>query len=207
MKDYREILKHAKRNHVDIIPEFDMPGHSHAAITAMESRYRKYSDERQTLNGLRYYLNDPKDESEYESGQFFFNNSVNPCVETSYRFVDKLVFQVRAMHADIEPLKVIHLGGDEVPAGAWSLSPACERLSVKMKSASPDWKAFFIKRVAKIAGKYGIDLGLWEDGLMQNFQEPIKRRELKNDVVYGYAWGNTINLGYRLANAGYKVLW
>ena len=88
----------------------------------MENRYRKYRDMGKIEDGLRFYLNDLKDKSRYESGQFFLNNSVNPCVETSYEFVDELVFQVRAMHAEIQPLKVIHLGGDEVPLGAWGLS-------------------------------------------------------------------------------------
>ena len=205
VQDYQEILKYAKQRHVDIIPEFDLPGHSHAAITAMENRYRKYRDMGKVEDGLRFYLNDLKDKSRYESGQFFLNNSVNPCVETSYEFVDELVFQVRAMHAEIQPLKVIHLGGDEVPLGAWGLSSACQRLAVKMNSQYQGWKEFFIERVARIAGKYGVNLGLWEDGLMEQTQTPIARSKLDSDVVYGYAWGNTINLGYRLANAGYKV--
>lgn len=194
------------KRHVEVIPEFDLPGHSHAAITAMENRYKKYSDMNRTKDGLRFYLNDPKDESYYESGQFFVNNSVNPCIKTSFNFVDRLVFEVRAMHAKIQPLKLIHLGGDEVPAGAWSLSPACRRLAAKMHQY-PDWKAFFIKRVAQITKKYGVNLGLWEDGLMRTTQTLIMPRELDNDEVYGYAWGNTMNLGYRLANAGYKVIW
>ena len=206
VKDYQEILKYAKQRHTDIIPEFDLPGHSHAAITAMENRFRKYQDVGKTDDGLKFYLNDLKDESRYESGQFFFNNSVNPCVETTYEFVDKLIFQVRAMHEDIQPLKVIHLGGDEVPLGAWSLSPACEKLSLKINSLSyPDWKVYFVKRVAEIAKKYGVNLALWEDGLMKHTQTPMMISELGSNEVYGYAWGNTMNLGYRLANAGYKV--
>ena len=154
---------------------------------------------------LRFYLNDLHDESSYQSGQFFFNNSVNPCIETSYNFVDKLVYEVQALHKGIQPLKVIHLGGDEVPLGAWSMSPACQRLSQKLNSDYPDWKALFIQRVARITEKYGVRLGLWEDGLMDHTHTPVMRRKLGGDEIYGYAWGNTMNLGYRLANDGYKV--
>lgn len=206
MKDYQELLKYARARHIQIIPEFDLPGHSHAAIKAMEARYRTYRDMGQNDNGLRYYLNDLNDESSYQSGQFFFNNSVNPCIETSYRFVEKLVEEVQAMHKEIQPLKVMHFGGDEVPLGAWNLSPACVRLSEKIKSDYPDWKALFIRRAAEIVEKYGINLGLWEDGLMDHTHNPIMRKKLGIDVFYGYAWGNTMNLGYRLANDGYKVL-
>ena len=206
MKDYQEILKYAKERHIDIIPEFDLPGHSHAAIIAMDNRYRKYRDMGKTEDGLRYYLRDLQDKSFYQSIQFFFNNSVNPCLETSYDFVANLVFQVRVMHEKIQPLKVIHLGGDEVPSGAWSSSPACQKLLMKINSYQ-GWMAFFVKRVAKIAGKYGVNLALWEDGLMSNTQTPINRRELDDDVVYSYAWSKNMNpaTGYKLANAGYKV--
>ncbi|XP_078383598.1 beta-hexosaminidase-like isoform X2 [Oculina patagonica] len=206
VKDYQEILKHAKARHIQIIPEFDLPGHSHAAIKAMEARYKRHRDMDQIEDGLQFYLNDLKDESIYQSGQFFFNNSVNPCIETSYQFVDKLVHEVKALHKGIQPLKAIHLGGDEVPLGAWSLSPACQELSEKIKSDYPDWKAFFIQRIARIVGKYGVHLALWEDGLMDHSHTPVMRSKLGGDEVYGYAWGNTMNLGYRLANDGYKVI-
>ena len=156
-------------------------------------------------DGLKFYLNDPEDKSFYESGQFFRNNSVNPCLESTYNFVEELILQVQGMHAEIQPLKVIHFGGDEVPQGAWALSPACQRLSVKTNSPYQGWKAYFIKRVTSIAAKYGLNLGLWEDGLLDATFTPLTRSELRSDVVYGYAWGNTKNLGYRLANAGYKV--
>ena len=44
--------------------------------------------------------------------------SNSPCLQ--------LVHEVAAMHADIQPLKIFHFGGDEVPEGAWEKSPACE---------------------------------------------------------------------------------
>lgn len=36
VKDYQEILRYADDRHVMVIPEFDMPGHGHAAIKAMQ---------------------------------------------------------------------------------------------------------------------------------------------------------------------------
>lgn len=39
----RDILHHAASRHVEVIPEIDMPGHSHAAIKAMQARFVKYA--------------------------------------------------------------------------------------------------------------------------------------------------------------------
>ena len=39
--DYIEILKAAKARGIEVIPSFDMPGHSRAAIHSMEARYRR----------------------------------------------------------------------------------------------------------------------------------------------------------------------
>ena len=38
VSDYEEILRHANERHIEVIPEFDMPGHMHAGIRAMEAR-------------------------------------------------------------------------------------------------------------------------------------------------------------------------
>jgi len=39
--EYQRILRRAAARHVEVIPEFDMPSHSHAAIKSMERRYRR----------------------------------------------------------------------------------------------------------------------------------------------------------------------
>jgi len=43
---------------VQVIPEFDMPGHAHAAIAAMKARYH-------VTNDTTYLLSDPDDTSRY----------------------------------------------------------------------------------------------------------------------------------------------
>ncbi len=56
---YQQILRFAVERHIEVIPEFDFPGHSHAAIKAMEARFRKY--EATNMNkATEYRLIDPK---------------------------------------------------------------------------------------------------------------------------------------------------
>ena len=40
--DYKEILQYAADRNIEVIPEIDLPGHSHAAIKAMEFRRKRY---------------------------------------------------------------------------------------------------------------------------------------------------------------------
>ena len=42
IQDYKDILQYAADRHIEVIPEIDLPGHSHAAIKAMEVRRKHY---------------------------------------------------------------------------------------------------------------------------------------------------------------------
>ena len=97
VEDYREVLRYAKSHHIEIIPEFDMPGHSHAAIKSMEARAARLKDTDEK-EALKYLLSDLRDRSFYMSGQFFKDSAINPCIESSYRFVDFIVREVINMH-------------------------------------------------------------------------------------------------------------
>ncbi|CAC5362530.1 HEXA_B [Mytilus coruscus] len=44
IQEYKDILRYAKKRHIEVIPEIDMPGHARAAIIAMEARYRKHNN-------------------------------------------------------------------------------------------------------------------------------------------------------------------
>ena len=106
MDDYRDILLYANKRHVEVIPEFDMPGHGHAAIKAMQARQKNHATAGHSFEADQYLLSDPLDTSEYLSVQFFKENAINPCLESTYEFLEHIVSRVRQMHHDIQPLKV-----------------------------------------------------------------------------------------------------
>src|SRR5688572_13262747 len=56
---YQEILRHARSRHVEVIPEFDMPGHSHAAVRSMELRRARLMKEGHEEQATDYVLSDP----------------------------------------------------------------------------------------------------------------------------------------------------
>ena len=75
-----------------------MPGHGHAPIKAMEARYEIYKDTNHD-NASEFLLSDPADMSSYVSIQYFRDNAINPCINSSYAFVQKVIDEVVALHA------------------------------------------------------------------------------------------------------------
>src|SRR5438105_14983763 len=112
--DYVEIVRYAAVRDIEVIPEIEMPGHARAAIKAMQGNQQ-------------YMLNDPDDHSVYASVQGYPDNVMNPALESTYRFIERVVGELVAMHREAGvPLRHIHMGGDEVPAGVWDGPPAVQ---------------------------------------------------------------------------------
>lgn len=198
-----------------MIPEFDMPGHGYAAVKSMEGRFKKLNSTN-SLGAQKYLLTEADDPSEYLSIQYFKDDAINPCLESTYAFIDHLVKEVVRMHSDKQPLTIYHFGGDEVAHGAWTKSNACKNLAKQRGlnfSASDiveQLKDYFVQRVANITNAQVLNLAGWEDGLLGKGDIPYDRNFITNPEVYAYAWNNIWEWGggkraYELANAGYKV--
>ena len=59
-QEFIDILRFAAERHIEVIPEIDLPGHSRAAIRAMEVRYRRLLAQGQTDQAREFLLHDPK---------------------------------------------------------------------------------------------------------------------------------------------------
>ena len=122
--DYVEILRYAAARHIEVIPELEMPGHARAAIKAMEARARALRRPGTLEGAKRYLLSDPEDRSVYTSAQRYHDNVMNPALPSTYAFIERVVQDLVAMHREAGvPLRNLHMGGDEVPAGVWERSP------------------------------------------------------------------------------------
>ncbi|XP_052285856.1 beta-hexosaminidase-like isoform X2 [Dreissena polymorpha] len=216
VEEYREILLYAKQRHIEVIPEIDMPGHSHAAIKSMKARHKLFMAQNDKGKAEEYLLSDLDQDikSVSHSVQMFLENAMNPGLESTYTFVKKVVMELKKMHEGISPLRVFHFGGDEVPYEAWEGSPACASLvdSGEVKSMEKLME-HFVTRVADIVAECGLDVGAWQDGIIsdESDRQPIKRGKFKSQDVLVYAWQNVWEMGlagcaYRLANNGYKVV-
>ena len=113
-KEYKEILQYAAERQIAVVPEFDAPGHSRAAIKAMQAYEKRTGDD-------TYRLQDPADTSHYWTAQDFTDNVLDPDLPGVYKFYGVVFDEVIRMHQEAGvPLPGIHIGGDEVPDGAWA---------------------------------------------------------------------------------------
>ena len=200
--DFVEILRYANARHIHVIPEFDTPGHSRAAVKSMELRAERTGD-RSCL------LSEPEDVSEYESVQDYTDNVMNVALPSTYTFFETVFDGLVALYAEAgAPLDAIHIGGDEVPDGAWTGSPACRALMEANGKTDIGWlKDYFLNRVLDIAEARGIRLGGWQD-VCQNL-EPATLDRLKKQLALTNLW--TVSHGrdvlpYEFANEGIPVV-
>jgi len=203
--DYVEIVRYAAARHIEVIPEIEMPGHARAAIKAM-------------AGNAQYRLTDPNDRSAYRSVQGYPDNVMDPALESTYGFIERVVSDLAAMHREAgAPLRNIHMGGDEVPNGVWVGSPAVQAYMRAHGLTSVDdlWFVFY-GRVAQILKAHDLALSGWEEIAVRKTRREGRGTNIPNPDFAGrgwraYVWNNVPgwgaeDLAYRLANGGYEVV-
>jgi hexosaminidase len=199
--DYIELLKAAKARGIEVIPSFDMPGHSRAAVRSMEARYRKLIAAGSKAEAEAFRLVDPLDTSQYRSIQNYNDNTLNVCLDSTYRFIDAVLDEVVALHAAAgAPLKTYHIGADET-AGAWSGSPACKTLMSKTGLSVAQLGPMFIKRVSQSLARRHITVAGWSDGL-DHVEGDSMPRKVQSDI-----WGDLFTAAPAEADRAEKQGW
>ena len=167
-EEYKQILSYAWDRHIAVIPEFDTPGHSRASIKAMQVYERRTGDS-------SFRLQDPADTSRYWSAQDFTDNVLSVYLSSVYKFYGIVFDEVIRLHKEAGvPLPAIHIGGDEVPDGAWS---GCDRHEMKER---------FTNGMLDLAEAHGIRLAGWED--IAKGLEPATEERLKRSLYFLNVW-------------------
>lgn len=217
-KDFIDILQYAKDRFITVVPELETPGHARAAIKSMEHRYHTYV-ETDVFQATEYLLSDLNDSSEYRTVQGWRDDAMNPALEATYGFIEKVITELALMYQDAgTELRQVHMGGDEVPAGVWERSEAVQRLlqeNPSFKTADDLWE-YFYSRVGGILAKKNIRMQGWEEiGMRRVDVNGRKKMEIVPELQKnGYlldVWNNVYGTGaedlaYRLANQGFDVV-
>jgi hexosaminidase len=216
--DYVDILRYAAARHIEVIPELEMPGHARAAIKAMEARRRDHERAGDGEVAVQYLLSDPDDRSVYTSAQRYHDNVMNPALESTYAFVERVVSDLVKAHRDAGvPLRNLHVGGDEVPRGVWKGSPAVQVYMEQHGLAAVDdlWFVFY-GRVEQILKAHGLTPSGWQEIAVRETRVDGHRTLIPNPTFAArgwraYVWDNVPgwgmeDLAYRLANGGFDVV-
>ena len=214
-EEFIDLLHYANERHIEVIPAIDFPGHARAAVHAMEVRYNKYKELGDMEKANEYLLTDWDDTSEYESVQMWRGNVVNIGLPSTYRFIEKITDELIAVYSEAGlNLSTIHVGGDEVPSGAWLKSPVCLNLMQNHSELRNihDLMEYFIEQLNEILTSKGIQTAGWEEIVLTHKNGKVEPNTtmLKHNLQ-PYTW-NTIwgeggeEMPYRLANLGYQLV-
>jgi hexosaminidase len=139
-KDVREVVAYAAQRHIMVIPEIEMPGHSGAAVAS----YPELG-----CSSEPYVME--------KAGQLGVLNVASPQTYAFYESVLKEVF-------NLFPAPYVHIGGDEVPEGAWDGNAACRAL-MKEQGFTNDFQlqSYFIQRMEKFINANNKTLIGWSE--------------------------------------------
>lgn len=90
-EEFKEIVKYAQERYIEVIPEFDMPGHTNAALASYG------------------FLNEDGNRTKRYTGIEVGFSTLKCRDEETYNFIEDIIKEV----SEISPSKYIHIGGDE----------------------------------------------------------------------------------------------
>ena len=171
--DVREMVEYAALRNIEIIPEIDLPGHSHNLARVRPEILCNYTP------GLK------------ASDGYDTRNVMCVAKEENYALLEDVVREI----AELFPSSYIHIGGDEVSTAQWSRCPDCQALMQREGMTSPSQlQDYFTARMERIAAKYGKRIGVWNEAAESG-------RIDKGALVYGWesekACREVIDKGYR----------
>lgn len=176
-------MQYAWDRRIRVIPEFDTPGHCRAAIKAMAAR-----------GEASLLLQDPSDDSKYYTAQGYTDNVMSVEMESVYTFVERIFdYLISVYERAGVPLVAIHIGGDEVPRGAWQ---------------GKDLHQQYLRRVAELALEKGVKIAGWQE--LAECSDEATAAVIQKVLFVTHVWNTMGHAGaelpYKLADKGYPVV-
>ena len=198
-EDLKEIVAYAAERHIEIIPEFDMPGH----VTALKESYPELcvTPDPKLLEEVRKNDKSIKSwEASGDSPRAYRGNTMDVVNPKTYEFCEALFDQMTA----IFPSKYWHIGGDEVRTLFWKATPS--HVALMKEKGFKDYyelQNMFLKRMSEMLRERG--------RIMMGWNEILHGGDLPKDtIVMGWLGDgpgiHAAKLGYPtvMANSSYN---
>jgi hexosaminidase len=177
--EVRELVSYAASRHVELVPEIESPGHSHAALFAYPSLLCNFH-----VSPIKpFRIGEPTEDDVFCVG--------NP---QSLNFFRTVINETAALF----PSGYFHLGGDEVPRNYWQACARCQALvqSAKLRSTS-ELQGYFMQQLHDYVVRTGKRPVAWDEILNDN-------SSLTKDWVI-MSWTGS-KPGWEAAAKGYDVV-
>lgn len=140
--EIRDVVEYARKRHVTIVPEIEMPGHASAALAA----YPKLG----CIEGKDYHV---------KTTWGIFEDIYCPSEQT-FTFLKNVLTEVM----DLFPSKYIHIGGDEAPKAQWKSSKLAQQVIDRegLKNEH-QLQSYFITRIEQFLNARGREIIGWDE--------------------------------------------
>ncbi len=153
-EEIHEVVAYAKKLHIEVIPEIDIPGHTSAILAAYP------------------HLSCKGEPTEPKCENGVFEEILCAGNDTVYDFLEKLFGEICPLFES----KYFHIGGDEAAKGhkIWDTCPKCQAVRQEngLKNAK-ELQGYFMSRANEIVKKYGKTSIAWNDCINDSFDESI----------------------------------
>jgi len=174
--EMKEIVAFCAERYIDVVPEFDMPGHTSALLSAFPEL---------TCSTMPV---------EIKTRQGIYKDVVCPAKNESYKIITGILDEF----CEIFPYRYFHIGGDETPPHSWKSCPDCQRLMKKHGITEyADYQNFFMNQIIEYLSLKGKTCILWNDA--------VRGRQLDGRAVIQY-WKERDKNSVAYANSGGKMI-
>lgn len=163
-EEVKEVIAYAAKNHITVIPEIELPGHSSAAIAAYPflscfPKEKSIVPKDMISKGSKEAQKNGKPKIVQESWGVY-DDVYCAGKEETFKVLENILSEV----IDLFPSKYIHIGGDECPKGNWKRCPLCQKRKKEhgLKDEH-ELQSYFIQRIEKFVNSKGKNIIGWDE--------------------------------------------
>lgn len=174
--EMREIVAYCDERGIEVVPEFDIPGHTSALLSAIPS------------------LSCTGEAVEIKTHQGIFKDVLCLAKEETYNTVISIIDEF----LEIFPGKYFHIGGDETPSKRWESCPECQKRMKELGIENyTEYQNYFMNRIVDYLESKGRHCIVWNDS--------AKAGNLDKRAIVQY-WKESPKPTVRFLNEGGKVI-
>lgn len=150
-EELREVVAYCAERYIEVVPEFDMPGHTCALLAAYPAL---------SCTGGPFQV---------QTRQGIYKDILCAGKEETFRFVFDVLEELLAVF----PSRYIHIGGDEAPKPRWKACPDCQaRREAEGLQNEQALQGYFMNRVISWLRERGRTAIVWNEALRGGNLDP-----------------------------------